>query len=108
MCVIHINDLLGMTYLLNNIVLLQYTQYCNNNKHATPESSSKQFKTAEGKSSPDTMVELLKSDSDFLIPTISDSATPSDGNENIETPSDGTVTNKQRYAWRQRALQRRE
>ena len=41
---------LGMTYLLNNIVLLQYTQYCNNNKHATPESSSKQLKTAEGKS----------------------------------------------------------
>ena len=40
------------------------------------------------------MVELLKSDSDFLNPTISDSATSSDGNKNIATPSDGTVTNK--------------
>ena len=36
----------------------------------------------------------MKSELDFLKSTISDSATPSDENENIATPSDGTVTNK--------------
>ena len=33
MCFIPITDLLGMTYPLNNIVLLQYTQHCNSCAH---------------------------------------------------------------------------
>ena len=54
-----------------------------------PESSSKQFKTAYGKSSPDTTVELVDSESDLMNPTILDSATLSNVSENPATPSDG-------------------
>ena len=91
------------TYLLKDTnsgkVDTQWTHSCklkqyHMRKENTTEGQNNELLNADGKSSPDTPVELVNSDSDLLNPTTSDTATPSGGNEIRETPNGGTATNK--------------